>query len=97
MKINTKQKLQTLEGENYKDGEKDLTLGIAVAKQLATVKSDDPLKSYILSKDFYEKDELDLTAEDVVFIKKVLKESTFFPYLIGLILETIDPKQEKKK
>lgn len=97
MIINTKQVLKTLEGEDYKDGEKDLTVGLAIAKQLATVKSDDPLKSYILSKDFYEKEELDLSAEDIVFVKKILKDSTFFPYLTGHLIELIDPKAAEGK
>jgi len=96
MTLNTKTIIKTPEGENYKDGESDLTLGKVVASTLAVTKSTDPWKSYKLTNDFL-KDTVDLKAEDIVFIKDIFKESTYLPYVIGQVFEILEGNAEKTK
>lgn len=95
MKLNTKIVLKTPEGENYKDGDKELTLGTVVGATLATTKSNDPWKSYKLTNDFT-KPSVDIKPEDVVFIKELLKESAYFPYIVGQVIDILDNGGEKE-
>lgn len=96
MTINTKTVLKTPEGESYKDGESDLTIGRVIASTLAITKSNDPWKSYKLTNDFL-KDTVELKAEDIVFIKETFKDSTYFPYIIGQVFEILEGNAESKK
>lgn len=91
MKIKTNVVLLNPDKEAYKTAdEKDLTLGHAIAAKLAVGKSTDPLKSYILTKSFLEKDEIELTAEDITFVKNIIKESDYFPYIAGQIMQLLE-------
>jgi len=93
MKINTKTVIKTPEGKNYKDGEDDLTIGKVVASTLATTKSTDPWKSYKLTNDFI-KDVVDLKSEDIVFIKEIMKDAEWLPYIIGQVFEILEGNAE---
>ena len=93
MKIDTTKVLVNVTGDPFKDGDKDLTLGKAVAGALSTIKSegiDGNLKSYVLAQRFYSEEEVDITVEDVVFVKDKIVQSTYFPFIIGQIIKILD-------
>lgn len=96
MTINTKTVIKTPDGESYKDGESDLTLGKVIASTLAITKSNDPWKSYKLTNDFL-KDTVELKAEDIVFIKEIMKDAEWLPYIIGQVFEILEGNAEKTK
>jgi len=74
-KINTKQELKNLKDEPLKteDGEV-LTLGYALATVLSA-KVKNPYLGYVLAKKLSTNDEVDLKAEEIVFIKEAVKEN----------------------
>jgi hypothetical protein len=91
MTIDTSVVLKNLEGEAFKDGEKDLTLGLAIASILSkTTKESDPLKIYSLALKFNEGGEVDLTAEDIVVVKEKVKTSDYFTVVAGQILKHLE-------
>jgi hypothetical protein len=100
MKINTKTQLKTVGGEPFMDAEKKpITLGSLIANTLTMMKSPDPLKSYLLTNEFYNKDEADVTTQDIVFVKDILKKSVAEtgpngtyqnPYAIGQAMELLE-------
>lgn len=114
MKLLTKTTIKQIDGKNYKDIEDiviktpedlkkapDLTLGKVIGKTLSTVKSTDPWKSYKLANEFM-KDEVNLKAEDTVFIVELLKKADdYFPYVIGQAIEMLEngnqPVEKKGK
>jgi len=73
----------------------DITLGKVVGKTLATAKSTDPWKSYKLVNDFL-KDTVDLKSEDITFIKDLLKESNYYPYIIGQVIDILENPPKNK-
>lgn len=91
MKIDTTKVLKNLDGEAFKDGEKDLTLGMAITSILSkTSKEADPLKIYSLALKFNEGGELDLSAEDIVLVKEKVKVSDYFTVVSGQILQELE-------
>ncbi len=90
MKINTNDILVNLQGEALKDGNKELTLGLAIANVLVSgAKSTEPLRAYVLSKKLFDtKGELDLDSADVSFLKKTIEDFEGYITLVkGQILE----------
>lgn len=116
MKLLTKTPIKQIDGKNYKDIDDvviktpedlkkapDLTLGKVIGKTLSTIKSTDPWKSYKLANDFI-KDEVNLKAEDIVFIVELVKQADYYPYVLGQVIEMlengnqpIEKNKEKKK
>lgn len=75
----------------------DLTIGKVISKTLATVKSTDPWKSYRMTNEFL-KSEADITSEDITFIKELIKEADYKPYIIGSVIDILEnPPVSKKK
>lgn len=102
MKIDTRKVLTTIKGENYKDGENDLTLGEVLANVLTIQKTPNPWKQYRLSNDIAKSDgELELSAEDIVFLKKALEDNAkgdmtrYFPVIIGQAIDMLEPGASK--
>lgn len=75
----------------------DLTLGKVISKTLATVKSTDPWKSFKLANEFIKNDVVDLSSEDITFIKGLLKESEYVTYIIGQSIELLENGNEIKE
>lgn len=66
---------------------KDLTVGSVISNVLSTTKSANPIRSYVLAQKFFQNDEVEVTADDIVFIKTQLEDPLvgFFPYIIGQV------------
>jgi hypothetical protein len=96
LKINTKTELVDFKGEPFTltDGEK-LTVGTVVSSILGG-KVSDPTLGWILGKKFATQDEVDLKAEDVVFVKKEVEENGksqgggYTALITGQIIEMLD-------
>lgn len=103
MKIDLTQTIKQIDGTPYKPADdKILTLGMAVANILVVQKSTDPLKSYQMTNEFL-KDETDLKAEDLVFVKKVIKDNAmsesarYYPHISGQCLDILEKEGVQKK
>lgn len=92
IKVKTAQVLKNFKGENLKSGEEDLTVGMAVSIVLGGQVSN-PSLGWILGKKFATEEEVELKAEEVVFIKKELEVNKNWTSLVaGQLLEIIDGK-----
>ena len=89
MKIITTTELLDIKGNQF-EKDKPMLLGDIVANMLATSASDNPAVSYQLAKKFATVKELDITADDIVFIKKQLVASSYLPIITGQIIEILE-------
>jgi len=108
MKINTNQILKKITGENYKenegkDNEKDFTFGNAVGAIMVIQKSENPWKQYRLTKEIAESEgELNLSSEDIVFVKKILEQhaqsqnAIYYPFVIGQCIDLLEGAKDAK-
>lgn len=98
LKLNLKQVLKNLAGEAIKDSDgKDVVLGKVMANAIISVGGTvDPTKNYLLATALYQQEEMELKAEDLVYLKKQIREAgnaagTVFPVLYkGQILNILD-------
>lgn len=93
MLIETTALIKNLKGEPFEDSDKNpLTVGKMIAAALANTKSPDPLKSYVLATKFYEATEnLEVSAEDVVFIKNIIKATEGnTPVVLGQLIKALE-------
>lgn len=108
MILNTQKVLTNFEGDALKDHDIELTLGTAIGNVLVVQKSPDPWRQYKLTNLIAKSEgEVELKAEDIVFIKKTLEENAkgdrpaYYPYIIGqcidLLEETKDVTVSKKQ
>ena len=85
-----------LEDKPYKSGDEDLTLGKAVANILAITNSKDPIKSTVLAMSFYKEKEVEVSAEDIVFIKGIITtaaakpDAPYIPLIMGQVLQSLE-------
>lgn len=93
MVIKTKTVLVGLENKpimekEAKDGQDgiDLTIGKVISSAMLFIKSDEPVRSFKLGSSFLQDEEVTLSSEDVVFIKKYLLMTNYTPIVIGQIV-----------
>lgn len=92
--IKTSTILKSFNGENLKSGEKDLTVGIAVSSILGG-KVSNPTLGWVLGKKFACDKEVELKAEDVVFIKKEIEASdTWLAIVSGQLIELLETPEK---
>ncbi len=98
--IKTNTEVVNFEGEalkqtNHLDSEV-LTVGVAISTVLAS-HTENPARCWQLGKAFATEKEVDLKAEDVVFIKEALgKTKAFIAIVTGQVIELLDSKEEEK-
>lgn len=94
MKINTKQKLKDLEGNDLKDNKGIVTLGTVVSNILLTTKVETKLKMFILAQKILTNKEVDIDAADLDLIKKAIEQDQYYNNLAcGQILLILNEKQ----
>lgn len=94
--IKTDRVLVNFKNEPLKNGEEDLTVGIAIASILGG-KVSNPTLGWVLGKKFATEKTVDLKAEDVVFIKKEIEANDLWTGLVkGQIIELLEEKEEDK-
>lgn len=87
MTLDTTVKLIDFKGEPLGD----LTVGSVLAMILGTTKSDNHALSWQLGKKVATEDEVELKAEDIVFIKKQISQSEgYTPIVTGQLVELLD-------
>lgn len=97
--IKTNLPLKTYLGEPMKNGTDDLTIGLVISSVLGG-KVSNPTLGWQLGKKFATEKEVDLKAEEVLFIKKELemnaqsKEMGFNAIVIGQIIDLLEGKDE---
>lgn len=96
IKIDTKRKLLDFNGEELIGADKiPFVLGTVLSNVCAGNKSN-PTLGWVLGKKFATEDEVDLKAEEVVFLKKEVNEalkSWMSALVCGQILEILDEKE----
>ncbi len=93
MKIKTDTKLLNLKGEEIKDEDKKaITVGQIVSNTLSYAQGQaNPHRCFVFAKKFATEKEVDLKAEDVVFIRKVLEDAKGLSALVsGQIIEMLE-------
>jgi len=73
MKISTGTVLKTLKGENYKEGEDNLTLGRVIAEAFSSDQSGGKMKMFLLAEKAFKEKEIDVDAADLTLIKKAVE------------------------
>ena len=92
IKINTKTILVNFKGEFLKSGEENLTVGTAISLTLGGQVSN-PTLGWVLGKKFATEDEVELKAEEVVFIKKELESQKSWTSIVsGQCIEILEGK-----
>jgi hypothetical protein len=93
--IKTGQVLRSFKGEPLKQGTDDLTVGYAISQVLGG-KVSNPTLGWALGKKFATDKEVELKAEEVVFIKDTLNASdTWLAIVTGQLLDMLDGTKEK--
>jgi len=98
MKIETTYVLKDLHGKPLKFGDKDLTVGMALANILLTVRTDgyhfDKDKLYVLSTDLHNKKSVDIDASDAPkLIKTINTDISHAPIVTGQLLQILNKVQ----
>lgn len=95
MKILTKQILKNFKGESLKADKEDLTVGMVISQTLGGQVSN-PTLGWVLGKKFATEEEVELKAEDIVFIKKELEsQKNWLAVVVGQVIEILEGKVEK--
>lgn len=93
--INNSQALTDFKGQPLKQGEQDLTVGDSLSIILSG-KTTNPTLGYILGKKFANDKEVQLKAEDVVFVKECVEKNELFHTIVtGQLLELLDASVSK--
>ena len=95
--INTKKVLVDFKGENLKESDQktDLTVGAVISRTLGGQVSN-PTLGWILGKKFATQKNVELKAEEVVFIKNEIEaDKTWFAIVKGQVLEILEGKVEE--
>lgn len=96
IKIKTNTILTNFQGEALKNGEEDLTLGVVVSTVMGG-KVSNPTLGWVLGKKFATEEEVDLKAEEVVFLKKELEASgSWLAIATGQVIEILEGKTPEK-
>lgn len=99
--MNLKTEILTFENQPYQDDNSgSLTLGKVLAIVLITTQATDPLRSYLLTQKIAGKDEAELSADEIVYLKEIIKKNaesqmpTYNPHILGQAIYLIDIKPE---
>lgn len=79
--------LKSISGQEMKEDGEALLVSHTLANILASNKSADPLRAFLLAKDLYQTHTL--SQKDVDFVKKTISQIQNAPIIIGQILDII--------
>lgn len=103
MKLNLKQKLKDIKGNEITDEKGDgVKLGEIMANAIiSNPETNDAAKNYVLATKFYQDEEFTFTAEELEYVKSEIKKVKSFPILykgqLLTILDKVDKTDDKKK
>lgn len=98
MKLKTTTVLKDAKGEPFKnEGEPALTVREALFTVLTKFQHSEqekskrqPILQMLLTDKIVKESDIDLKPEEVVYIKELVNESTYLPYIKGRLLSTLD-------
>ena len=82
--------LVSLDGQTLKEIDRDVTVGLVIASVLSAGPVSDPHLAYQLAKKVSTEDTVDLSAEDIVFIKQHLMASKLNSLYTGQTIEVLE-------
>lgn len=91
MKINLKESIKNLKGEEMKEGDRVITIGGICANALISTspkEAKEKMDNYELAKKLFNETEVDLTPEEMVGIKKAVNE-IYGTLVVGQIFEML--------
>lgn len=93
--INLKEELKGFGGESF---EPALTVGKALANILNTRKNDsDPMRTFLLAKDLYTKETIDLDQSNISFIHESIKANeNYLPVVRGQLMMILENAEKSK-
>ena len=89
MKINTKQALKTLKGEELKNGDIPFTLGEALGNILLSDKTGGKMKLYVLATKFSQDKEVELDKADLELVRNAVSKTEIYNALVAGQIEVI--------
>lgn len=103
-KIKTNTKIFDVKGKPIlnADGDADFTVGEMITNVLSG-KTENPHRSYQLAKAFAEKKEVELKAEDIVFLKEEIEKNArsqqwgYNAWIAGQVLDILDGTESAKE
>lgn len=95
IKIKTNQALKTLKGEELKEGNETITVGLLMANILSGQVSN-PHRAYQFAKKFSVEKEVELKAEDQVYLKQQVESAKHLGAIyIGQLIEILEGSESK--
>jgi len=73
-----------------KEGDVEITLGVVCASSLLQGTPAEPERSYKIAKELFDGGTVELSVDDIVFIKSRLEESTLGTLLVGQALNLLN-------
>lgn len=89
--LNTTEVLTNFEGEEVVEGGTQITVGLVLTNTLAGHNSN-PHRAYQLGRKIATNDEVELLAEDVVYLKESLASSRLGAIIIGQVIDILESK-----
>ena len=90
MKIKIDKVLTNLNSEPLKEEEKEITLGMVLGAALLTGGTKEPERAYQLAAQLGHSDEIELKAEDILFIKECIKNTNLPVLYSGQAITLLD-------
>lgn len=95
MKVDLDTKLKNLDGSDYKEGNKEITLGLVLSSCLDSSSEGGRMKLYVLAKKCYKGGKAEFDSADIALLKKSVEQSSIKSNLIvGQVLEMLENVKE---
>ncbi len=89
-KLKTDEVLKNLKGDELVEGDQKITAGLLLSNILSNQQSSNPHRSYQLAKKFATEKEVELKAEDIVFLKEQIVKYQLGPLYTGQLIDILE-------
>lgn len=90
--IKTNEALKDLQGNELKENDTKITAGLLISNILSGAQTSNPYRAYQLAKSFATEKEVELKAEDIVFLKEVISKHSLGALYTGQLIELLESK-----
>ncbi len=95
MKINTKEVLKTLKGEELKNEGVPFTVGDAISNILVSSETGGKMKMFVLAQKIYSEKNVEVDESDLNLIKETIESSKMYiPLITGQLLTILNKKKD---
>lgn len=84
--------LKDLQGNDLKEKDTKITVGLLMSSILSGAQTSNPYRAYQLAKAFAVDKEVELKAEDIVFLKEIISKHTLGSLYTGQLIEVLESK-----